>query len=292
MITIFATPKPFEGQTAVDQKNAIISWKLMMPDAQIILIGDDFGTQECAKAMDICHAGGVKVNELGTPRLDSIFRIAQEKARYDILMYINADIVFTHPAGVQIDLLINHYKRGNDILAVGRRLDTDIKFELTLDDTNLNSFYSNISSALSLAKLHGRSGLDYFIFNKNSFEMPPFLIGRPCWDNWLLWHCYKKKFSLIDCSNSLKILHQNHDYGHSPSGGVGRVLGEEWDYNVRIAGGYRNQENLYCVTHRLTDFGVVSMSLLRRWCYFIFACSPLKTFLSTIRHLRYKKDNV
>ena len=57
---------------------------------------DDFGTQECAKAMDICHAGGVKVNELGTPRLDSIFRIAPEKARYDILMYINADIVFTH----------------------------------------------------------------------------------------------------------------------------------------------------------------------------------------------------
>ena len=81
MITIFATPKPFEGQTAVDQKNAIISWKLMMPDAQIILIGDDFGTQQCAKAMNICHAGGVKVNELGTPRLDSIFRIAQEKAQ-------------------------------------------------------------------------------------------------------------------------------------------------------------------------------------------------------------------
>lgn len=291
MLTIFGTPKAFFGQTAVDQTNAIISWKMMLPEAQIILIGDDPGTSSVAEQLGVSHVPGVATNDLGTPRLDDIFRIAQKNAQYDILMYINADIVFTHSLATHMGSLSAHFKDGNNILAIGRRWDTKQKFVLKSDNSDLNQFYKTISTAVSDSKLHGRSGLDYFIFNKNSFRLPAFLIGRPCWDNWLLWHCYKNKFSIIDCTDTLTVLHQDHDYSHSASGGARRVLGHEWDHNVRVAGGYRNQENLLCVTHRLTNYGVVRRSFLRRFCFYVFSHSPLKTILSAIRYLRYRREN-
>lgn len=292
MITIFATPKAFEGQTAIDQNNAIISWKMMLPGSQIILIGDDAGTNATADRLGVSHAQGVETNELGTPRLDDIFRIAQREARYDLMMYINADIVFTHPLAAHVGSLYDHLGDVDNILAIGRRWDTKRKFVLSLDDLDGHQFRKEISIAMSEASLHGRSGLDYFIFNKHSFCLPPFLIGRPCWDNWLLWYCYRNSFSIIDCTNIIKILHQDHDYGHSPTGGSKRVLGNEWDYNVRVAGGYRNQENSLCVTHRLAEDVVLPVCFIRRICFYVFARSPLKTLLSVTRYLRYRRENI
>ena len=54
-ITIFTTPKPFKDITKIDQYNAVISWKRFAPDAQIILIGDDYGTDICASVLGVDH---------------------------------------------------------------------------------------------------------------------------------------------------------------------------------------------------------------------------------------------
>jgi hypothetical protein len=41
MLTLFTTAKPFEGHSGVIQRNALKSWKLLHPDIEIILFGDD-----------------------------------------------------------------------------------------------------------------------------------------------------------------------------------------------------------------------------------------------------------
>ena len=49
MITFFSTPKPFRGHIGVIQRNAIQSWRLTHPDAEVILFGDEAGAAEVAR---------------------------------------------------------------------------------------------------------------------------------------------------------------------------------------------------------------------------------------------------
>jgi len=49
MITFFTTPKPFRGHIGVIQRNAIHSWKLVHPEAEVILFGNEEGAAEVAR---------------------------------------------------------------------------------------------------------------------------------------------------------------------------------------------------------------------------------------------------
>src|SRR6266478_8679291 len=93
MLTIFATPKPFEGHIKVIQRNAIQSWTLLHPDCEVILFGDEQVTAEVARELGIWHIPDVRRSKLGTKRLDCMFARAQEIARHDLLCYSNCDII-------------------------------------------------------------------------------------------------------------------------------------------------------------------------------------------------------
>ena len=64
-------------------------------------------------------------------------------------------------------------------------------------------------------KLHSPEGIDYFVYAKGTLKyIKPFIIGRPTWDNWLLWFADKKNIPIIELTYSVFIIHQNHDYSH------------------------------------------------------------------------------
>jgi len=49
MLTFFTTAKPFRGHSAVIQRNALQSWRLLHPEVEVILFGNDEGAAEvCA----------------------------------------------------------------------------------------------------------------------------------------------------------------------------------------------------------------------------------------------------
>jgi hypothetical protein len=77
MLTLFTTAKPFEGHSVVIQRNALKSWKLLHPEIEIILFGDDAGGAAIAKELGFRHEPFVERNKLGTKGLDYIFRRAQ-----------------------------------------------------------------------------------------------------------------------------------------------------------------------------------------------------------------------
>src|SRR5437773_1932544 len=66
MLTIFSTPKPFEGHSNVIQRNAIKSWTLLHPEVEVILFGDEEGTAEACRDLAIHHEPQVIRNEYGT----------------------------------------------------------------------------------------------------------------------------------------------------------------------------------------------------------------------------------
>jgi len=127
-MTLFSTAKPFRGQIDVIQRNALRSWKLLHPDVEIILFGDDEGAAEVAMELGIRHEARVEKNEFGTNRVDYIFNRAQQIARPNLLCYANCDIIFLPDFLSALDQVRKRHER---FLALGRRWDTSVRQPIT-----------------------------------------------------------------------------------------------------------------------------------------------------------------
>jgi len=219
------------------QRNAIKSWLQLTPRCEIILMGDDEGVAEVAHGLGIKHIPAVGKNEFGTPLLSSAFNHVQRLAKNDIIMYANADIIFFQD-------LIEAVQRIDmpSFLMCGRRWDLDVMEELDFEDdewaVKLNE------KVKEQGKIHGLSGIDYFAFRRNSVDMRPFAVGRPGWDGWLIYEMRRKGIPVIDATEAITVIHQNHDYSHSKFGEKNRVGGPEWQRNIEIAGGLANMMTL------------------------------------------------
>ncbi|MDD5491141.1 MAG: hypothetical protein PHV60_00470 [bacterium] len=230
MITIFSIPKPFTGKIDIIQKNAIVSWIKLGPGVQIMLLGNDVGVKEIADKNNLIHLNEVKVNNFGTPFIDSAFNMVRNKAKYSVLVYVNADIILLP------DLLdsIREVTHIPQYLMSGRRVDLDLGKSLEYTAGWEEMLLQEIALK---GTLHGFSGIDYFVFPKNMLlPVPPFIVGRQGWDNWMLWYAKNHHIPIIDATGSITAVHQNHDYTHSKYGEKDRVGGPEKDYNYKLAG--------------------------------------------------------
>ena len=249
MLTIFTTSKSFLGQSKIIQKNAIQSWTKLKPECEIILFDNEEGSSEVAREFGILHIPEIKKNEFGTPLLNDIFEKAQKIAKNNILAYVNADILLMNDflkAVQQINL--------SKFLIVGRRWDLDVKESINFD--NLNWEQELREKVKKEGVLHGPAGSDYFIFPKNFCgKIPSFAIGRTIWDNWLLYNAWILNIPLIDATQMIMAVHQNHGYPNKRwKSGVWK--GPESKENQRLAGGLSHALTLRDVDLVLTSSGL------------------------------------
>jgi hypothetical protein len=93
LITLFTAPKPFtDPHIAIIQHNAIKSWTLL-PDVDIILLGDEEGLEDKAGELGLKHIPDVALSQGGTPLISSMFQLARDASEGDLLCIINADIL-------------------------------------------------------------------------------------------------------------------------------------------------------------------------------------------------------
>src|SRR5829696_1425730 len=93
LITLFSAPKPFtDPHIATIQRNAIKSWTLL-PDVEVILLGEETGLAEAARELGVKHIPNVARNDSGTPLISSMFQLARENSNSDLLCIINADMI-------------------------------------------------------------------------------------------------------------------------------------------------------------------------------------------------------
>jgi hypothetical protein len=119
---------------------------------------------------------------------------------------------------------------------VGRRWDTDIAEPWDLSQPDWAQRLRSL--ALLQGKQNGPSWVDYFCFSRDLYygKMPPFLIGRNGWDGWLTWHARTSKAHLIDASQRVIAVHQNHDYAYLGEGPAAERSNAEVDYNWGLGG--------------------------------------------------------
>lgn len=252
MLTLFTTAKPFTGHIEVIQRNAISSWKVLHPDIEIILFGDEPGSERVAQELRVSYEPKVERNRFGTYRLDAIFSRAQEISRHRMLCYVNCDIILTSDFVEAAQRLLTWSEK---FLMIGRRWDTDITKPVCFSDDNWE---------VDLVRLARETGcqrpaynIDYFLFTKELFRnLPPFGIGRLAWDNYLVWHARELGVAVVDASEVVCAIHQNHDYGHYPGGFKGLWDGEEAKVNLQLAGNGSHRRTIADAQYRLRRSGV------------------------------------
>ena len=252
MFTFFSTPKPFRGHIDVIQRNAIQSWMRVRADAEVILFGDDEGAAEVAREFGIRHVPQVERNEFGTKYLASIFDRANELARYELLCYVNCDIVLTEDFGAALERVAAWSRK---FLMVGRRWDTDITAPLDFAQRDWSARARQ--QALAANRPRSSEWIDYFAFSRGLYvgNTLGFVIGRPGWDNWLVWYARRAGASVVNASEVVVAVHQNHDYAYHPGGEQGVWHGEEAQQNYALLEGNRRFATMENATHRLTAEG-------------------------------------
>ena len=270
LLTIFATPKKFEGHIALIQRNAIHSWTRMSPAPEIILFGTEAGTAEIAAELGLRHLPNVKCNQWGTPLVSDLFEQAEKLGRGQLLCYVNADIILFD----DFPVALNRVAAATDnFLMVGRRTDVDMEEALDLhpDWATRLSTRARIQGKLQIAR-----SIDYFAFSRGLYPaIPPLAIGRFWWDNWLLWKARSLHAVVVDASHATLVIHQNHDYSHTTYGPSKKdmMASDECILNARLTCEspadydqgffWRYAYTIDDATHRLTAHGIERNP--RRW---------------------------
>jgi len=209
MITIFTAPKPFRGHIGIIQRNAIQSWIKLGQMCKIVLIGDDDGIAETAFEFNLTYIPDIKKNKFGTPLINSIFSTAEKISTSSMLCYINTDIILLKDFIIAANRL-NLRK----FLMIGQRWDMNISYALDFTSPNWEiDLKKNVSK---FGILHSIYGIDYFLFSKGLWEnIPPFALGRTIWDNWLVCDARSKGAAVINATDVVIAVHQNHNYDGS-----------------------------------------------------------------------------
>ena len=283
MLTLFTIPPESKAEKIqISRTNALTSWLRLNPACEIILFGggDELASLAAARPQ-IRHVPDVARSNLGTPLLGDAFQRAQVMARGDVLMFSNCDMLYFDDLQSTIGQVTFPI-----YMLCGRRWDLEVPGLVAPEDhtgwSRLRSRYANDG------KMHGPGGLDFFIFPRSlHIEIPPFVVGRPGWDSWLMWRMRSLGVPVIDATGAITALHQNHDYSHLKHGAK-QYTGSEMQANYHLAGGYRNMLGL-----RESNW-VFSDGVLRRpaWPLRIFSLLaptwPYRFALAGKRHLQRK----
>ena len=251
MLTFFTIPKAFRGHIDIIQRNAIRSWQLLEPRCEVLLMGDDPGTAEVAEEFGVRNIANVAKNSAGTPLVSSVFAKAQAAASHSRLCYVNADIILMSDF---LQAVCSATLKNSRSLLVGRRWDVDIREPFNFSQGWENRLKAYLSQH---GKLHGHSGIDYFVFPNGLWpEIPPFAIGRGSWDNWLIYQAKTEGALVIDLTREARVAHQNHDYAHIRDATGSLFMGVEATRNLGLAGGYSHLYTLTDASHELTSRGI------------------------------------
>jgi len=246
LITLFSAPKPFTNpHIAMIQRNAIKSWTLL-PDVEVILLGEEEGLADAASELGVRHIATVERNANGVPLISSMFKLARENSNSDLLCIINADMVLMPDF---VEAAKQSVKLKDKFVLLSQRWDLDVTAPLDFSGDWSRGLRSKVNGQ---GQLHRPAGSDFFLFPRSCYaDIPTFTIGRAGWDNWMIYKARKENWAVIDCTPSVMIVHQNHDYSHLP-GAKPHYDHPETNENIRLAGGQANvRYTILDATHQL-----------------------------------------
>lgn len=265
MLTFFTTAKPFQGHDGMIQRNALISWKLLHRDVEVIVFGDEPGVAEICNELGLQHEPGVKRHESGMKYLDYMFARAAEISRHSLMCYSNCDIVQLQEFRVAIERSLQWRDK---FLMVSRRWDTDVLQPINFTAQNWHRDLQQLALKTGFHQIP--LFVDFFVFRKGMYpEVPPLLVGRSYWDHWLVWNALNQGAPVLDCSSFIVPVHQNHGYGYHPQGKQGTNEDALALRNIELCGAGKHLRSILDATHKMLNSGKIIRFPFNRELYFL-----------------------
>jgi len=219
-VLIATTCKPFQGNDAIRQRNAILSWKRLDSNPRIVVFGKE--------AEEFCALHGIEnypvKRKFGLPLVSDIFGQAQEIADGDIVCYANSDIIMDSTLP---NVALNVREMQDRFLIVGQRIDLDIDEKIDFDGNWEQYLNQRLHES---GRIHPPYGIDYFVWHGDVYpEIPDFLIGVVWFDNWLVWRAIYDGVPVFNASKVINVVHQEHGGTKQPRDG------KKADYNHNLA---------------------------------------------------------
>jgi hypothetical protein len=196
-----------------------------------------------------------------------MFQLARENSSSDLLCIINADMLLMSDFAEAAESCRSRFQRDKCFVLLSQRWDLNVTQPIEFTEGWQDRLLSTVQRQGSL---HRPAGSDFFLFPRSCYsDVPDFTIGRAGWDNWMIYKARHEKWPVIDCTPSLTIIHQNHDYSHLP-GGKPHYEHPDSNENIRLAGGQANiRYTILDATHQLANGKLVrpkmtSLRLTRR----------------------------
>jgi hypothetical protein len=203
-VTLFTCPRVFEGEIGIIQANAVESWRRLKPAPEILFISPERqGVEEAAQKYGCRYIPG-RSNEHGTPLVADIFTKGQREASHPVRGYINCDIVLTQPFMGAVRRVVKAFDK---FLVIGQR--TDFYYPHPIDFSEKNWGARFTKRARKKGKLHGPTGIDYFIYGGWEYpQIPDFYLGCRAWDNWLVWYALRQPdIDVMDVTKVVRAVH-------------------------------------------------------------------------------------
>lgn len=280
MITIFSTPRPFYDEFRSIQINSINSF-LSNIGAEVILFDDeDLTTSKLySNNKNVKVVSDIEYNINNTPKLKSIFEYIKLKARFDIVVHINTDILI---GGQFSDNIVKIFDNlgSNNVFVSGRRYNINLK---NIKNVNFSNVHDSIDG---VPYLHGKSGLDYWAMNRSSIiDIPNFNCGRPGIDSFLCYKSVISGYTTLEATNFIKIYHQNHPYPSKKK----LYFSNECIENIDLAGGYKNMMSMRNFKYSIDSFGNPIQSISKKIIYIILKAKLIIIILGIYRSVKNAK---
>jgi len=235
-ITLFTTCKPFRGEAARLQRNALRSWSRLHPTPEILVFGDEPGGAEICAEIGARQIREIERTPSGIPTLSCLAEGAEHHATRDFLCLVNADILLTSTLEPAVAACAAHFA---EFLFISRRWNLDLAGELDFDTPGWEARLAADAHARGdLESIYG--GVDLFLYPRGLWtkgELPPMAMGRGRWDSALLLLARKRGLPLVDATDLALNVHQNHDYSHEAGGVTAVFRGADGVENEALLGG-------------------------------------------------------
>ncbi|GJD10318.1 hypothetical protein Gasu2_45150 [Galdieria sulphuraria] len=211
---------------------AIKSWLSLMSVQRVTLFQESYDS--CARLFPFFEDSKFRCVALNESKdsyslqMNHLFDAAKQHTVSKYVGYINCDIaVFSEFDHALQNILYSD--GGSKKAIVGRRKDVSIS------NISLDSLMKNISIVREYAQRHGHHhgsfGKDYFIFPREFLrDFPPFLIGRPKWDDWFLTKLLLQEprdLSIYRLDDSIPVVHMQIDENSWSHEKLGALENEE-----------------------------------------------------------------
>jgi hypothetical protein len=197
--------------------------------------------------MGVRNVPEVERDEKGIPIVRSVMQIGHVHSDSPMLCFANADMILMSDV---VAAARQDSRQVQDFLLVGQRWNLDLNEPFNFDSDWESRLRAEVRQR---GQFYSPWGIDYFVFPRHLYaDVPDFTIGRPAWDNWMVYHARTVFGMAVDASRDVMVVHQNHDYSHLP-GNKPPYGSEVAKSNLSKAGGRKRVFNILDTNRELVN---------------------------------------